>query len=567
MPLKAHAPTGVQGRDLAAFAVAAVAMFVHTFFSVEWLWAPPVIGWSSNAGALIIIERLALSVLAGLCVVWLRRSTRHGGGARAWLRQRAVGLGAFVLLACAGGAVLAIFSPGVVDEDFFYVLHMARSGAFSDWYSYIHPILAQLIAMVLPFPSAFALANVLGLSAILAATIALSVRRGAPAWVAVTVVSLVAISIATWFTAMQPTRDSWFTLLFIGWLLVGWRQVVDGERLSARVIGLHVSAATVLAVYRLDVLPAAALLIGVLAMGSGPGRLRRVGLAWAGFALALALAMTLLPRALSWLDPAVHSRGDQYPITLVLNPLGHLLQQGYRPHVPGKDERVLGRVIDVDAAREVSLARNIPVFYQGHWYPKSTPEQRRAFRDRALRLFAENPGLFLESRWRTFAIAAGLQEGRTATYYPREVSRAKFPWAMPATSWFPAAERRLLGVVDASLEFDGVALRGKFLHWNLIPALIACLAILLLWTFVPATATVAAAVLLRTAVVFIAAPASFFQYHWALHLVPFLLVPLAVAEWRTGSGSIAAWLNPERATSPPGTEWAPSATDKGREVE
>ena len=99
----------------------------------------------------------------------------------------------------------------------------------------------------------------------------------------------------------------------------------------------------------------------------------------------------------------------------------------------------------------------------------------------------------------------------------------------------------LLDQHDRSLEFEGVSLYGKFAHWNLIPGLLACIGLLLLWSWIPATATLALVVLVRTGVVFLAEPASFFQYHLALYLAPFLLIPLAAAEWRHSKGGVREW--------------------------
>lgn len=516
---------------------AALLVFGYTWFGLRWLLHGDVPYWTPAANHIVLLVRLAVSLVAGIAAVALLRAVRRAGGVGAWLGARGWPIAVFAALAAAGCALLWVMAPGVIDEDVFYAVHMARSGAMDDWYSYLHPLLVQAVVMSLPqLSSGLALATVLGTAAMLAAWHDTAVRHGAPRAFALLLLCLCALSVPVWFNALRPTRDSWFTPLLLAWLLVAWRDLVHARTFAGWRAAAHVGAAVALTLYRTDALGAAAVVLAALALRTGPRRMPRAAFALAAFAVLLPVSGKALSSLLPALDPQVRSRQSEYMLTVVLNPLGHLLQQGYRPHDPATDTQVLAEVIDVPKAREVSLARNIPVFFQDYWRRDSTLPERVAFRNRALALFAENPALFAESRWRTFAIAAGVEGGKNAVVYRRDQVVGRWPWPVPATPRFPAAERGTWAFVDATLGFDGVAPRGKFLHWNLFPALGVCVLLLLAWPYAPATAVLSLALLARTALVILAAPASFFQYFLSLYIAGFLLPPLAWAEWRWRGG-------------------------------
>ncbi|MCI0459788.1 MAG: hypothetical protein L0Z62_22795 [Gemmataceae bacterium] len=250
-----------------------------------------------------------------------------------------------------------------------------------------------------------------------------------------------------------------------------------------------------------------------------------------GFTVLAALASGPLERVLV---PHAQDANRYYLLTSLVNPMGALVVRGYWTATPEQDGAIIDRIIP----REV---------FRKHWHPahdgvywgycpgkRYSREDVAAFRRLLVRAAVQNPGVVLGARAETFF---------TALMGPGQLTVTA-----PTTEHDPPGMRRLyrdLGLERVRVQNEALftALgrmvrdslnpqRGLSRFWNAGPQLAVVLLVLLLSRWLPVSAAVSLVLLARLAVVFAAAPGSYFHYIYDLYLFGLCLVPLAAVEWR-----------------------------------
>lgn len=199
----------------------------------------------------------------------------------AWPRWRAYAVAAFCF------AVLfawwMAYFPGISTVDSLQQWEQARAWVFQDWHPVFHTWLIALLTRVWFSPGAVVLAQIGGLAAVLGSVTRRLERAGAPAWVAVVVPCLIALSPQTGLTSVVLWKDIPFAISVL-WMFA---EVLDVAAAPGRYFASRWRCARLgLAVLAVVLFRQNGLLVGGLALGSVAVAFRRW---WAELALPLVI--------------------------------------------------------------------------------------------------------------------------------------------------------------------------------------------------------------------------------------------------------------------------------------
>ncbi len=497
---------------LALATVAAALITQVAWFTGDW-WVDGYDGATRN----LTIARIML--FAGLVAAFyvlpivLRRVSRTG-----WLVFG--GWTAYLAIWLAG------MWPGIIMTDTAEVVSNARQGIVDEWFSYAQPLLHIAAMDLVPHMAVVGILQLLGTACLMAYLTTTMRNAGASWWAVVAINGLAAVSAPLVVNTLLGSRDTLYGLLHVGLALYLARAVLSRRSLSAPALAGVALLTGFLSVYRGDgivlllVIPLTLLLLR-------PSR--RATLAGAGaFAAAAICFHVVLPAVLS-----VQERPHYYELSLRLNPLGAVLQTDFFSRDKEADLRELGRVVDVQAVRELSTPVEIPVYWENKWRLDASDADFDAFNRTADRLIRDNLVAALAGRVRTFGAATGLAPGSwTGTVMGSVEERDDWLKDKAGLEGAPLSE----GLYDleakfirASGEFRGVTLRGTALHWNLLPSLLLLIGVILAFRRLPFEALIAVIVLSRVPLIFAAAPAAQFKYYYAVHLGGIVVLGLLLA--------------------------------------
>lgn len=427
-------------------------------------------------------------------------------------------------------------APGGFSEDTYYTAHMVKHGWWSGWYTGFHTAFITALVQILP---SLSLAPGLAL-ALLWAGVFTSIHRtlyllDAKRWLhyALPLVLLLPPMLAADTIII---RDSYVAALFIGLLNIAFRAVALRDSRVLPPVLLTGLLAGVVGCYRTDMLPSAVLAVLVIAIAAPATRWPRLAAvpATAGAMLLPLATVILLVQAIpgqlgyewklgeTW-DPRAE---NEYQLTLIENPLGYIIRQP-SAHIRDRDRSAIEKVFKFSDLAQHYCAVNLCVFYGGYWRQESTPEERQAAFKAALHVFKHNPLLFIQSRLATLAMV-GEANTQTANNVALRASRG-----YPAVELTPALTALGVHITHYLTETEGKQghLGGSRVWWNVYLWFALCLLPMFFVRKTPASAIFAALMSLRSAIVFLAAPASFTTYYLPSYIGGPMLLLLWAAEF------------------------------------
>ena len=494
--------------------------------------------WGENASyvSMGIAQLLAVPLMAALlwCAWWL---VQHKEKTWRWSLI-------FIGYWAAFSILFLVTAPGCLTEDSFYSFHMVGKGWWGNWYSPLHPALLTAWMQIVPWQwNGPGLGLALNWAGVFALLHWLLWRDRAPAWWH-GLLPLLLLTPVQVQGAVLILRDSFFSAMWVLWLLGLWLLVRRRAPLHPVALSVMSLWGGLAMVYRTDAIPGVLPGLMVLwfltarrARQAGAGSwlrcARRSGHAVLWPCLA-ALVFGMLPAGLMGRHVQIGNHWEdrvkyQYKLTLMENPLGYIVRQP-EVHLTDAQRSAIERVFRIEDLRQHYCAGNICTFHGGFWNKESSRQQRDAAFSAALQVFAQYPGLFLRSRWDTLD-SVGLSSSQTRCSIKLRQERG---YAMaPSFFGFGSAHDAVMDWLRAS---EGPM--GARWWWN-VP-LFACLAlaVMLCWRRAPASALVATLLLLRTFAVFLAAPAGFTVYYMPLFVMAPMLLLLCILEWMRRSGEV-----------------------------
>lgn len=422
--------------------------------------------------------------------------------------------------------------PGFYMTDSYGTLWSMYSLSFDNWFSALHPLLYLALYQLLPNAVVVPIFQVVLTSLVFAYALAGLRRFGLSRLLTLLLMIALLANVPVIALTLLVTRDTVFSVVLLFFALWLFFRIAERERpFTLRELFFCAGLIVFLAIYRGDgiaLLPAVPLLAR---LNSRISTARAAGLAM-GTLLLLQLVKPALLKVLAIPD----DQKIAYSVSLMMNPLGYLLQNDYATATPEQDRKVLGMLIDVDKVKKVSIPYEIPAFWSGYWKP--VPEVAFS-RVRALygRMIMDNKALFLANRLICFSASTGMRPyGFTYCDMARDAKHAPHFDAVYNEplhgTLFPSLYRRQSGLIASASAFTGLHPEGKFLHWNFLPELALALLALALFPWFPATASASLMVLSRVPLVFLAAPAGQFKYYYSLYLFGLFVIFLLLAERR-----------------------------------
>jgi hypothetical protein len=412
------------------------------------------------------------------------------------------------------------YAPGCMTEDSYYTFHMVKNGWWSAWYSTLHP--ALITALLQIFPVKF-LAPGLALSVLWAivfslihSTIFLLNSKRFFHFL----VPLLALTPAVIVASLIIIRDSYFTALFILFLILIFRQMFFYEYkkiLSIYLIGL-ISA--ILIIYRADAIPSVGLGLLIIFFAN----FKKNSIKNTQFFLALSLPVILIftffgvvPKFFD--DKWVHGNSwesrseNEYKLTLIENPLGYIVSNS-SSIIKDSDKNSIEKVFKFSDLSQYYCPQNLCVFYGGYWNKNSTLEERNSAFFSALNIFITNPLLFIESRLKTVETVGDRNSQTTCSrlvaadrgYESLKVNKSLYNFGDSMISFMRNTE-------NVNGRFG-----GSTVWWNVYFWASFCLLVILTSFWTPISSIFSLLLLIRTSVVFFAAPAGFTIYYLTLFI-------------------------------------------------
>ena len=507
-------------------AVLAVALLVPL---LAWriYWLP-----EGNTGA--HIRLLLASMAAGFSICGLLAWTL----ARA-LRQQAMPRSVLAALAVVAFAHLLFFVgmfPGLIISDALHVYFLGRSGSIDNGYGYFWPLALNAALALLRHPGTAGVLQALYFMALLAWMGGWLAGRRSPG-VAAAVVLVAGLWPVMVLTVTYQHRDTAAALVALHWALhalVASRATLEARgRAAVQVIGVHAFLLLVFALLRPDVAPVAvALLLAVAFARRRRGHRHETHVALAA-SLAVLLAFVTYNAAVQAFVE-VHKRATPYPLTLVVQPIGHILAKGSAAQIPPGTLEAFEKLFEPGKLAEMADPRNIGIIWSPHIRRPADPRAYSDFYRASLALIAANPMFALENRWLVYVRGNGF--GGLQEVHQDQARTAAFA----QHSGFGGQEARPRALATLAHRFidavQGAPDRAfpRAVLWNTLPLVALAAFALALFPIGHGAWLLGAAILARAGTLLLAAPATQYAYHFPVMLMGVALVAAFLARGHDG---------------------------------
>ncbi|MFT4034540.1 MAG: hypothetical protein QM679_03080 [Patulibacter sp.] len=466
-------------------------------------------------------------------------------------------LAGFWLLYAALAIVLAW--PGTLMSDSIQEFTISRGLVITTWFGWIYGLAHLALLDLIPRMWFLLVVQVLGSAAVFAYAGDVIYRRGRGArWPLVLTTLLLAGAAPVIATTILISRDAPFGVLHLLLALL----IVDAVAVRKRATPLIVLAVAVLAGV-LSVLRGDGVLLlwtPLLLLALRPSRQAALRGGLVTVALIVAIRV-VLPTPLKLDDdpfrysltlrlPAIAAiladandtadRRDDLPASDRKNFEGSV-NRPFWSKTPEADLEALAGVIDLRRVEGLQSPFEIPAFWFGAYRLDATPAQIARFQQTADRLIRDNLPVVLASKVETFSASSGLMN-HGFTGIPFERGANPFGGIAPAqrdhlaaSAPWPSGTNWLARQLGRSATYQGLRPAGSALWWNLVPALVLLLAVLIIRRRWWPEALLAGVILARVPLVFVAAPAAQFKYYYSVYLggiVALGLMLAAFATWR-----------------------------------
>lgn len=430
-----------------------------------------------------------------------------------------------------------LVAPGCFTEDTYYTYHMIKNGWWEGWYSSLHPWLITGLVQIIPWEfNAPGIFLALLWSAIFVFAHILLKNMSAPKTFHFGLFLLTFMP-AHLAASLVIVRDSYFTAIFIFFVLYCFYLIKFRKPISVRGLGVCIAIAAFLSFYRSDAIPAG--VVGVffvtyafVSQNSGVYSKRFV-VSIIAVPVLVFYSLSLLPEislGRDWVKGDTWGKRTEaeYKLTLIENPLGYIVRNdGY---VTNEQKRNIEKVFRFEDLGRYWCPGNLCLFYGGHWNRDSSNEEREAAFKSALLVFLQNPKLFMYSRLKTLA-TVGETNGQTicsgAILKERGFTRVM------ASGLMAAAGDDVLKFIRITETRDG-AFGGKWVWWNVYASAALLTTILMFFNSAPVSAIASLIFLMRSLFVFLAAPAGFTLYYTTLFLGAPLMLLFFLCEAKIG---------------------------------
>lgn len=496
---------------------AAIALLWTTYtasrLAAQWGWALEKV----NPSPMWISQVLSVPLLACLLTVLFKWKT---------LDRRLTGI--FALYALWFLFLFLSFAPGCMTEDSYYTLHMVKTGWWEGWYSPLHPALFTAFMQIIPW-GAYAPGIFLALLWAVVFTMVHGVLFQLDAKKLVHFFLPIMILLpAQMIASLVIIRDSYFTALFLVFLLVVFKAIKFHESTSRSTLMFASLLGGILMVYRTDAIPSIALGLIIVAMFSVKyGRLARTTtIATVALPVVFAFSFTsAIPHLLAKGGVLGNSWGsraeNEYKLTLIENPLGYIIKHPGNT-ISHAEKAAIEKIYNFSDLATFYCPGNLCVFYGEHWNQASTKAERNAAFKAALGVFAKHPILFLKSRLATLNTVG---DKNTQTVCSRQVMSEKGYPPLDVVKPVHAFGQLMIDYVHAAETPNGV-------WWNVYLYAIVCAIAATTIFRTPASSAAMLLLLIRTGVVAIAAPAGFSVYYLTLFIGTPMLLMLWILELR-----------------------------------
>ena len=432
------------------------------------------------------------------------------------------------------GFLLFCLAPGLLNEDILYTYHMVRSGWWSGWYSPIHPFLYTFFLQIYPSMFFVTICNIFLLALSCAVATRFLLNNLAPKILLFIGLLLFLLSPPIVFMAMMPLRDSFFCSIFIISLILSASYFVSPSSLSSsryKVIqlGVLIILWAILSVYRLDSILAALIFFLIL----GIKNFKKIKMIIISLATYMALFFTiglLLPLILG---SAWELRAErEYKLSLIIQPLSYLIKNGhFNSATAQNDKEHIEKIFTYKNLVKFYNPNNISIFWTDEWNKNSSIAERDLVFNTALKLFAENPEIFLASRLEMAREISGLQKnGEGIVYYNASKPKERKIQVTETPKFFMLLGEKILKKLETTKQYNGLTFSGRIIYWNLIiPNLLFLFSIFLL-RITPKSAFFSSLLLSKEIIVLLSAPATFSFYYNSVFIGGIFIFLLLITE-------------------------------------
>jgi len=491
--------------------LAAALAYLVISFGADW-WHLDEIAGLKNLLGIRLLGAFSTALAVGLIAEFLQRTDRSTHWVMAfWL----------VYL----GLLLAVLWPGLLTPDTRSVYLRAFKFPVEDWLGIFSPILYAMVLQIAPHVAFVTVLQVACCVITLGLWDHVLRRNGASLWVRLLTQGFLAINVSFLYNVFVLNRDTLFAFALCILLAFQVHIMLSRETASVRnFVGLGLASA-VLCALRTDGLVAVAIAFAAIFITGrfDARKLLTSGMIFAGlFSLYVPIASAIFGR---------QSDRFGYALSLTTNPLGYMVNNGFKSDDPDRDLQIIDKVFSVDLLRKLQKPDEIASFWAGGTRYQSSPEERKEYFKTFARILLNNVGLFLQGRAITFFGSAGLREKHGAVVHKDYVDKigknGEDLSGLAATYPFPAAREAVLGLVAGTAKFEGITFGGSALYWDFLPYLAVFTALAIFTPVIPVSGFASLTMVSRAAVLFALAGGSQFIYFLPLVMgFPFILAVL-----------------------------------------
>jgi len=450
------------------------------------------------------------------------------------------------------GFWLVIYHPGSYTPDTLDAIRQISYMKINDWFSFLHPLTYLFLYQFYPDIISIGIAQILLCSIVFADIISFlythfRIRNKLKIVLYICFVIFITTISSIIYYNFFYMRDIPFSIIHLYFAFYVFKICVESEKspLTQHQATSILSIGLLLSLYRGE-----GWVITVVAFIAlffyGKMNLKSFSKLFLFFCVSLFVLNNSLPKLLKF----HFTSKEEYNLTLVAYPLGFILREGknYISSNYEEDKEILSKVVDIEGIQKHTNSYEITVFqHEGnYWKRDASKEDWQQFYRRALKIFIENPHLFLAARMANFTSQLFIFDKRAEktndtgrfdlTVNECTNHKKENKWCNLYCDSIMLSILKMLPQCDSSKETCGYAplmILEKFnfqWHWNSVFALLASIFVLCLYKYFPVSAIASSIILSRIPLVFLTAPYAFFRYVYSLFLFGLFVLLFVIFE-------------------------------------
>ncbi len=419
--------------------------------------------------------------------------------------------------------------PGYIMTDSYETIFQVMNLDFTNWFSSIHPFLYLILFQIIPHPIVVPIFQII-LSSIIFSLIINKIYKVLGLVPALFLFLLIFSSVPIIVNTIFYTRDTIYGVLHLLLIYFIFDSLTTDNTTQKRLICI-ISISLLLSIYRSE---------GILLLFLVPFSffiMKKIS-----FKKTLIISVTsilfFIPLSFT-LDKLLSIKNvGNYKLTLIMNPLGYLIQNNYFTVSGEKDMEIISNVLDVPKVKELSTPYEIPAYWAGAWDWKKSDKDYSKLYQLFFRMVGDNIPLFINNRILNFLASTGFSDSG-GLYY---LDGAK--WSTENKSYqliqekfalkndlFPNVKSFQNKIIEFTLKFKG-ANGGRILFWNFVPFIAILSLLILLYKWVPISSICSIIILYRVPIIFLISPGSQFKYYYSVYLFGLIAIFFAFTEYK-----------------------------------